>query len=212
MEKENKKVRSMTITYEVDGGLYINLTNRCSNACEFCIRNNGNGAYGSNSLWLQHEPTLEEIKADIDKRDLADFTEAVFCGYGEPTYRLDVAREVALYIKSIKPDMRVRMNTNGQADIILGRECAEDFEGAFDAVSISLNTPSSEKYNEICHPVYGKRAYFAMLDFAERVKVFVPDVRLSVVRQTLSEEELLLCEKIAEERGVKLRVRDYISE
>ena len=211
MEKTNKKVRALTITYEVDGGLYINLTNRCSNSCEFCIRNNGDGAYGSDSLWLSHEPTVEEIKEDIGKRDIGKYSEIVFCGYGEPTYRLDVAREIALYVKSLRADIRVRMNTNGQADIILGRETASEFEGAFDCVSISLNTPSAEKYNEICHPVYKERAYFAMLDFAEKVKKYVPDVQLSVVRQTLSEDELALCGKIADERGVKLRIRDYIS-
>ena len=49
--------KSMTVTYEVDGGLYVNLTNRCPNRCDFCIRNNGDGAYGSDPLWLLHEPT-----------------------------------------------------------------------------------------------------------------------------------------------------------
>ena len=80
--------KGMTITYEVDGGLYINITNRCSNRCEFCIRNNGDGAYGSDSLWLVREPTLEEISESVFSRELTKYKEVVFCGYGEPTYRL----------------------------------------------------------------------------------------------------------------------------
>ena len=210
MENENKKVRAMTVTYEVDGGLYINLTNRCSNRCEFCIRNNGDGAYGSESLWLEREPTLEEVKAAIAERDLSAYTEAVFCGYGEPTYRMEVAREAALYIKSLRPDMKVRMNTNGQAALILGRDAAEDFADAFDCVSVSLNTPTAEKYQALCHSVFGEAAFDAMLDFARSVSRVVPKVQLSVVRQTLTEQELELCGKIADECGVTLHIRDYI--
>ena len=211
MKENGKKVRAMTITYRVEGGLYINITNKCSNACSFCIRNNGDGAYGSDSLWLEREPTVDEIKAAIDKEELESYIEAVFCGYGEPSYRLDAAREVALYIKSKKADMPVRMNTNGHSDLIHGRNTAPDFKDAFDTVSISLNTPSSERYQEICNSVYGESAFSALLDFAEQVKKYVPCVMLSVVRQTLTEEELSLCKKIAEERGVYLKVREYIS-
>ena len=84
--------KGMCITYEVDGNLYVNITNRCTNNCEFCIRNNGDGAYGSDSLWLEREPTKDEILASVFERDLTKYSEIVFCGYGEPTERLDVAR------------------------------------------------------------------------------------------------------------------------
>ena len=113
--------KGMCITYTVERGLYINVTNRCSNRCEFCIRNNGDGAYGSESLWLEREPTLEEIISDIAKRDLSQFDEVVFCGYGEPTERLEVIREVALWIRS-KSDIQIRLNTNGHANLIWGQE------------------------------------------------------------------------------------------
>ena len=81
----------MCITYIVEDKLYVNITNKCSNRCEFCIRNNGDGAYGSDSLWLEREPTREEILGSILSRDLTVFPEIVFCGYGEPSYRLDDA-------------------------------------------------------------------------------------------------------------------------
>ena len=203
--------KAMTITYEVDTGLYINVTNRCTNRCEFCIRNNGNGAYGSNSLWLEREPTVDEVLADVFSRDLTKYTELVFCGYGEPTIRLHDIREIALGIKKRYPSIKIRVNTNGHSDLILGTDSAPLYKDAFDVVSISLNTPDAEKYVEMCHPVYRETAFDALLTFAKNVNNYVQKTLLSVVRQTLTEEELEKCYKIADELGVTLKVRDYIS-
>ena len=203
--------KAMCITYEVENGLYINITNKCTNRCEFCIRNNGDGAYGSEPLWLLREPSAEEIIASVMSRELDKYSEIVFCGYGEPSERLSVAREVALEIKRVKPDMKIRINTNGHSDLILGCDTAPMYEGAFDTVSISLNTPSAEKYVEICHPRHGIKAFDALLTFAKNVKNYVQNVQFSVVRETLTEEELALCYEIAEKCGVYLKVRTYIS-
>ncbi len=200
----------MTITYEVENGLYINITNRCSNSCEFCIRKNGDGAYGSDSLWLVREPTLEEIKADIDSRSLEKYSEVVFCGYGEPSYRLAEAREVALYIKSKAPALPIRINTNGHSDLIHGIDTAPLYEGAFDTVSISLNTPSAERYVEICHPIFKEEAFEKLRIFAKNVKKYVQNTMFSVVKETLSEAELAECKRIADTCGVTLKVRTYI--
>ena len=202
--------KALTITYEVENGLYINITNRCSNSCDFCIRKNGDGAYGSDSLWLVREPTVEEIKADIDKRQLSKYKEVVFCGYGEPSYRLREAREVALYIKSKEPTLPVRINTNGHSDLILGIDSAPLYKGAFDTVSISLNTPSADRYVEICHPIFKEKSFEALQIFAENVKKYVQNTMFSVVKETLSESELAECKRIAERCGVSLKVRTYI--
>lgn len=204
--------KGMCITYEVECGLYINITNRCSNCCSFCIRNNGDGAYGSESLWLEREPTVKEILDSVFSRDLSKYSEIVFCGYGEPTYRLYDAIEVVREIKKACPSMPVRINTNGQSDLILGCDTAKLYEGVFDTVSISLNTPNADKYAEMCHSVYGKAAHSALIEFAKNVNKCVPNTLFSVVRQTLTEDELAECEKIARQTGVQLRVRDYISE
>ena len=126
--------KGMTVTYEVDSGLYLNITNRCSNRCEFCIRNNGDGAYGSEPLWLVREPTVEEILESVFSRDLKKYSEIVFCGYGEPTYRLPDVIYVAKEIKKAYPDIPIRINTNGQSDLILGYNTAEMFRGAIDVV------------------------------------------------------------------------------
>ena len=201
--------KDMTLTYVVDGALYINVTNRCTNNCVFCIRKNGDGAYGSDSLWLEREPTEDEILASVFARNLGDYREIVFCGYGEPSIRLDVCRSVALKIKE-KRDIPIRINTNGHSTLYHGYDTAPFYKDAFDCVSISLNTPSESRYEEICHP-QSKGAYVAMLDFAETVKEYVPSVLLSVVKDFLTEDELIECHKIAESRGVVLKVRDYIS-
>lgn len=202
--------KAMTITYEVDGALYINLTNRCTNNCDFCIRHNGDGAYGSDSLWLSYEPSVAEVLEDISHRDIEKYREVVFCGYGEPSIRLDVCREVALAIKSSRPNAKIRINTNGHSSLIHGYDTAPMYKDAFDTVSISLNTPSAEKYEAMCHPVYGKEAFYALIDFAKNVKKCVQNVLLSVVRETLTDEELSACYKIADECGVTLKVRTYI--
>ena len=202
--------KSMCITYIVDDKLYVNITNKCSNRCEFCIRNNGDGAYGSDSLWLEREPTREEILDSVFSHDLNEFPELVFCGYGEPTYRLDDAIYVAREVKARYKNIKLRINTNGHSDLINGRDTAPEYKGAFDIVSISLNTPTAEKYQTLCHSVYGEASFDALLAFARRVKKFVPTVQLSAVKQTLNSEEIELCKSIASMLGVTLRLRDYI--
>ena len=201
--------KDMTITYEVEGALYINVTNRCTNSCEFCIRKNGDGAYGSNSLWLEREPTEDEILDSVFSRDFSAYREIVFCGYGEPSIRLDVIRSVAVKIKE-RCSLPVRINTNGHSSLYHGYDTAPEYKDAFDCVSISLNTPSPERYDEICHPVKAG-SFEAMLDFARDVKKYVPSVLLSVVKDFLTADELAECHRIADDLGVTLKVRDYIS-
>ena len=117
--------KAMTITYEVGGNLYLNITNRCPCACTFCIRTLCDGAYGSDPLWLEHEPSQEEIFAALEQRDLSQYREVVFCGFGEPTERLDVLLETARYLK--QHGVRcIRLNTNGLSDLIHGRNTAPE--------------------------------------------------------------------------------------
>lgn len=209
-ENLKKKVRAMTLTYVVENGLYINITNKCSNRCDFCIRNNADGAYGSDSLWLEREPTVAEVLDSVFSRELSDFSEIVFCGYGEPSERLYDVRTVAEKIKEAFPDMKIRINTNGQSDLILGCDSAPLYD-VFDEVSISLNSPNAAGYQRICHSRYGERAFESILNFAKNVKNYAGRVKLSVVRESLTESELLVCKKIAETCGVPLRVRDLIT-
>ncbi len=199
----------MTITYTYGNALYVNITNRCSNACTFCVRTQADGFY-ADSLWLEREPTAEEILADILKRDPLSYDGIVFCGYGEPTERLADMLTVCHALKARFPALPIRLNTNGQADLIAGRDTAPDFAGAFDVVSISLNAPTAEGYQAVCRSRYGKEAFDAILSFAKRVKNYVPKVVFSVVKGTIPDKDLDACQAIADRCGVSLRIRDYI--
>ena len=202
-------MKNMTITYEVGNALYINITNRCSNRCDFCIRNNGDGAYGSDSLWLLREPSKEEILEAVLVRQLSDYEEFVFCGYGEPTERLEDMIWVAKELKKVYP-AKVRVNTNGQSSLLYGRDTAPFYKDAVDTVSISLNAPNAAEYDRVCHSKFGEDAFAELLDFAKRVKQYVPHVLLTVVDSALTPEEIEECRQIAKETGVPLRVRRYI--
>ncbi|MBQ8176129.1 MAG: radical SAM protein, partial [Oscillospiraceae bacterium] len=127
----------LTMLYTVSDKIYVNLTNRCPCACTFCIRQNGDGAYGSDSLWLEREPTVDEVIAEFGKYDLVKYTEVVFCGYGEPMERAEDVAFLGRYIKE-NLGLPVRLNTNGLGDKINSKPVAELLEGAVDIVSISL--------------------------------------------------------------------------
>ena len=122
----------MTITYQVKNAVYVNLTNRCPCNCTFCLRHNGPGVFGSGPLWLEREPTLEETIESLGQWDFTRFREVVFCGYGEPTERLDVLLAVAAHLKEQDPTLRIRVNTNGLSDLIHGKPTAPLFAGKVD--------------------------------------------------------------------------------
>ncbi len=189
--------------YEYKGNLYINLTNQCTNACDFCIRNMGPGV-GGEDLWLKDEPTAADVISQMEKHK--EYGEVVFCGYGEPTIKLDVLLAVAQYAKSM--GKKVRINTNGQAQLYHHREVAPMLEGLVDTVSISLNAPDAASYAKLCHSVYGEKAFEGILKFAAECKKYVPNVVLSIV-DIIGEEGREKCRRIAEELGVKFRVREY---
>lgn len=200
----------MTIIYQVKGALYVNLTNRCPCACTFCLRNNAPGVYGSDSLWLEHEPTTAEVIAALQSRDLATCPEVVFCGYGEPTERLDVLLEACRWLKVNYPALPIRVNTNGLSDLIAGRSTAADFAGIVDKISISLNTADPVEYLEICRPKFGKAAYPAMLKFAQDVSKFVPGVMMTIVGSPVTTlEQQDACRKLCDRLGLKLRIRPF---
>ncbi|MCD7917993.1 MAG: TIGR04100 family radical SAM protein [Clostridiales bacterium] len=199
----------MTITYQVKNGIYINMTNRCPCACTFCLRQNGPGVYGSDSLWLEREPTVEEVCADLDRWNLADYQEVVFCGYGEPTERLDDLLAVAAHIRALS-SIPIRINTNGLADLIAGEPVAAKLEGLIDTVSVSLNTPDSEEYLALVRPRFGAQSYDAMLRFTEDCTRYVPNVVMTVVGEPVTSLEAQdKCLAICDRLGVRLRVRPY---
>ena len=198
----------MTITYPVNKGLYINMTNRCPCACTFCLRHNADGVFGSDSLWLDREPTVREICDSIDAWELAKFDEVVFCGYGEPTERLEDLLLVAKYIKA-KGDIKIRINTNGLADLIWQKQTAPQLKGLIDTVSVSLNTPNKDDYLKVVRPKFGAESYDAMLRFTKDCTAYVPNVVMTVVDVVTTKEEQEQCRKICESIGSSLRIRPF---
>lgn len=196
----------MSIVYDYFGGLYINLTNKCPNACEFCIRNFTDSLGDADSLILKEDPTVEEVKEELRQWDVGRYEEVVFCGYGEPTERLKDLLELARFIKASwgKP---IRINTNGLADLIWGEETCPWLEGVIDMVSVSMNEADAEKYNALCHPRFGLKSYDAIMKYIRDVQQYVPYVATSVVSSAISRESLEICRAKADELGVTFKVR-----
>lgn len=201
-------MKAMTISYEVGKNLYLNLTNQCPCACTFCIRNNGDGAYGSDPLWLEHEPTMEEIKADLSKRDISAYNEVIFCGFGEPTCRLEALLETAKWLKSNCETVKFRLNTNGLGDLVNNRPIAEELCEIIDTISISLNAGTKEEYMKVTRPKF-ENAWEAMHKFtADCVNTGKSQVVMSVV-DVISPEQIEASREVAESLGAVLRVRTY---
>lgn len=200
----------MTVTYPVKNGIYINMTNRCPCACSFCLRRNADGVYGSDSLWLDREPTVAEVCESLDVWDLNQYSEVVFCGYGEPTERLYDLLEVAAYIRS-KSSIPIRINTNGLADLIWQEHTAPKLQGLIDTVSVSLNATNKEDYLQIVHPKFGIGSYDAMLAFTKECVQYVPYVVMTVVDVVTTSQEQAHCREICDSIGATLRVRPYES-
>ena len=200
----------MTITYQVKNAVYVNLTNRCPCNCTFCLRHNGPGVFGSGPLWLEREPTLEETVESLGQWDYERFREVVFCGYGEPTERLDVLLAAAAHLKERDPALRVRVNTNGLSALIHGKPTAPLFVGKVDCLSISLNTDDPAEYLSVCRPKFGAAAYPAMLKFTQEAAALLPSVVMTVVGEPVTSlEKQERCRQIAEGLGARLRVRPY---
>ena len=202
--------KAMTLSYEIGDKLYLNITNKCPCNCTFCIRNNGDGAYGSDPLWLEHQPTAEEVIENLKTRNLDSYKEIIFCGYGEPTTELEILKETAKYIRSVSKTP-IRLNTNGLGDLINKRDISADFKGLIDTISISLNASDEKAYDEVTRPSFkGVNCFEEMLSFAQRVEKYVPNVMLTVV-DIIGEEEIKKSQAVADRVGIKLRVREYES-
>lgn len=201
----------MTITYAAGSAIYVNITNRCPCACTFCLRHNKDHVFNSDSLWLDREPTVKEICDSLDAWDFTQYKEIVFCGYGEPTERLPELLEVSKYIKA-KYNIKIRINTNGLADLIWRESTALRLAGLVDTVSISLNATNKEEYLKIVRPKFGIDSYDAMLKFAKDCTQYVPSVVMTVVDIVTSKEEQALCREICESVGAKFRIRPYVAD
>ena len=202
----------MTISYEYEGSLYVNLTNKCDCACVFCLRHNGHkGSIYADDLWLEHEPSRQEALDDLLARDMSRYRELVFCGFGEPMFRWE---DDAWLIDQLKERgvklPPVRINTNGHANRILGRDVTPELSGRVDIISVSLNGATQAEYTAVTQPSTGEQGWTDMLEFTKKAAQYVPSVVMTIVNKDKTEADIEACRKLAESLGAKLRVREYI--
>lgn len=195
--------------YSIDGTAYVNLTNRCQNACSFCIRNNGDGVAGT-PLWLDNEGSVDDVMACYNKiQPRLKTNEIVFCGYGEPTEALELLKECAKRFKAL--GLKTRLNTNGLGSLSAGRSIACELKGVIDTVSVSLNSFDSQSYLDITNSKFGLKAFDGVLDFIKDCKEEGINTVVTVV-DVIGEDAEKKCKDLSDSLGVPLRVREYISD
>ncbi|NMW18520.1 MAG: radical SAM protein [Chlorobiaceae bacterium] len=192
-----------TIAYSIGNSLYLNITNRCSNSCSFCIKINSR-TFHDNDLFLSTEPSFDEIMGAIDA--FRDFEEVVFCGYGESLIRLEIVKQVAAAVKR-NYFTRVRINTDGQANLVHGRNIIPELAGIVDCLSVSLNAADAETYMRLCHSPFGEAGFTAVCDFIRLAAAEIPEVIASVVR--VPSLDVDACKALALSLGASFRVRSY---
>ncbi|MDI6787440.1 MAG: TatD family nuclease-associated radical SAM protein, partial [Planctomycetota bacterium] len=196
--------KTQTIAYPIRDSLYLNITNRCTCQCSFCVTHYSDYVKGHN-LRLLSEPTVEEVISSIPSDVNVRYREVVFCGYGEPTLRLDVIKEVSNYLK--KKNITVRLNTNGHGNLIANRSIVKELKGLIDKVSVSLNALGTEEYQEVCQSQFGKIAFDKVVEFIREAKENLPYVEITTVaRQGVDINKFW---KFAGELGVDFRARIY---
>lgn len=198
----------MEILYKVHHNLYVNLTNKCPYACTFCLRQTMDRIGESDRLWLEREPSLDEVEHEFAKFNMDEFQEVVFCGFGEPTESFDKLIEVAKFIKE-KYKKPIRINTNGVGNLINGRDIVPEMKGLIDTVSISLNHPDKKRYHELVRSKFGEQSYDAMLTFAKECKKNGLNVMMTTVATTITHEQEAECQKICDEIGATYRIRPW---
>lgn len=200
----------MEILYKVHNNLYVNLTNRCPYSCTFCLRQTMDRIGESNRLWLEHEPSYEEVIDEFKKFDMTQYNEVVFCGFGEPTEAFDLLIKVAAYVKETfnKP---IRINTNGVGCLVNKRDIVPEMKGLIDTVSISLNNPHKDEYNALVRSRFGEESFDEMISFAKKCVAAIPNVVLTTVDTTISHEEEEECRQLCESIGATYRIRPWES-
>ncbi|WP_458862724.1 TatD family nuclease-associated radical SAM protein [Acidaminobacterium chupaoyuni] len=199
-----------TIAYGYGDKLYLNITNRCHLDCAFCIRKQKNGLGDAESLWLEKEPDRHDIVAQVLARDLGAYQEIVFCGYGEPTERLDDLLYIARELKKQPGCPPLRLDTNGLASRLYTYDTTPEIAERFDAVSISLNAPTAQEYAALCPSQWGEEAFFAMLEFAKNMRQHCRQTSFTVV-DFIGEEAVERARQLAQMLEIPLRVRHYQS-
>ena len=189
------------LSYKIDNRLYLSITDRCTLGCTFCPKTNGILQIKGYDLTMDHRPEPEEIIRAID--DPGAYDEVVFCGYGEPTLRLKVLLKVARHIKA--EGGRVRVNTDGLANLVHKDNVLPEMGTCVDALSVSMNAQDAETYERHCQPGL-PGSYESMLRFLKDAPRYIPSVTATAI-EGLEGVDIDACRKLARALGVKFRKR-----
>lgn len=198
------EVPEAKIAYAIRRSLYLNITNRCNLRCVFCPKQSGSFEVKGYNLRLAREPDVEDVFSAIG--DASGFKEVVFCGFGEPLMRLELVKTVA---KRLKEDgVVIRIDTDGLANLVHGRNILPELKGLVDAVSVSINASDAATYNKLCPSKYGDKPFAAVCDFIREAKKHISSVTATVV--SCPGVNISAAEKfVMKELGVTFRVRQY---
>ena len=203
-------MRENNYVYLLDGKIYINLTNLCSNDCVFCIRAIKEDVVGANLFLTTEKLDVEEVKKQLDDMQPDNYKEIIFCGYGEPILKLDELKEIAKYIKAQYPHIKTRINTNGQGNLIHKRNIVPELVDSIDSVSVSFNGETKEVYDAISLPKI-ENAYEGMKDFIkECVNSGIETTATIVTGYKNYEVNLESCKTQIEAMGAKFRERPWL--
>lgn len=198
------------LVYLLDGKIYINLTNRCTNNCVFCIRNIKDDVVGADLFLNSENVKAEDVISQLQKFKDNMSSEIVFCGYGEPMLKLEIIKETAKYIKENYPEVKIRVNTNGHANLVYKRNVLPELKGLIDKFSISLNAENEEVYNKISLPNV-ENAYENVKSFIkEAVKEGFDTTATIVTNYKGYDVDIAKCIEITKELGAKFRERPWI--
>jgi TatD family-associated radical SAM protein len=200
--QEASALGERVVGYTLRDSRYLNVTSRCTLRCTFCPKFNGSWTVQDFDLRLRSDPSADELIEAAG--DVHAWREIVFCGLGEPTLRLYTVLEVAARLRK-QGAPRLRLNTDGLANLVYGRDVTPDFEGNIDAISVSLNAQDEETYNRLCRPSL-PGSYQAMLDFIRHARDYVPEVVVTAI-DGLPGVDIEACREIAERLGVRFRRR-----
>lgn len=202
-----------TYVYFLGDVMYINLTNLCTNNCIFCIRSLSDDVAGANLNLSSESVSVADVISQIKEKMHDKVSEIVFCGYGEPLLRLEKIKEIAKFTKETYPKIPTRINSNGQANVIFKRNIVPELVGLIDKISISLNSDNAKQYQELSQSKFGEEIYEDVKEFIKLCADAKIDTTASIVtgfkNNVINVEN---CQKIADELGAKLKIREWLDE
>lgn len=189
------------LVYDIGDNRYINIGKTCTLRCTFCPKQHGSWQVHEFNLKLARMPTSAQLIEALG--DISRVNEVVFCGFSEPTLRLNVLLQVARWAKL--QGGYVRVNTDGLGNLVHGRNILPELAECVDAVSISLNAQDERHYEQHCQPQL-PGSYQSLREFITLAPRYINSVTVTAI-DGLAGVDIAACETIAHQAGAAFRRR-----